>query len=318
MGEARKVNQKLIRITAGTLAVILLIVVIPFVLNNILGSNNKKKDLQVRLHLENNDIHTLPLEEYLIGVVAAEMPAVFESEALKAQAVAARTYALKRKNDSTSEDTFDVDTTEKTQAWISTQEMIKKWGVINYWKYHRKISKAVEETQGMVLTYKGQLIDAVYHSSSGRRETERAGEVWSTNVGYLVNVSSGEVNTLRYVKYMTFDTNTFYKLLEFQQIPSQFSVNDLLVLDRTKAGRIKTLAIRNRIYSATDFRKRLQLPSTDFEWKIHVDKIELMVYGNGHGVGMSQYGANDLAKDGKNYKEILTHYYQGIDINRIT
>lgn len=311
-------NQKLIRITAGFIAVILLIVVIPFVLDNISGPTNKKQDLQIRLHMTNNDIQTLPLEEYLVGVVAAEMPAVFEPEALKAQAVAARTYVLKRKNDSSSGDTFDVDTTEKTQAWISTQEMIKKWGVINYWKYQRKISKAVEETRGMVLTYEGQLIDAVYHSSSGRRETERASEVWSTNVGYLVNVPSGEVDTLRYVKYMTFDVNTFYKLLEFQQIPNQFTASDLLILDRTKAGRIKTLAIKNRIYAGTDFRTKLRLPSTDFEWKIHLDKIELMVYGNGHGVGMSQYGANDLAKEGKSYQEILTQYYQGIKIKRIT
>ncbi len=310
-------NQKLIRITAGILAVILLIVVIPFVLSNFSGSSNTKQELQIRLHMANNDIQTLPLEEYLVGVVAAEMPAVFESEALKAQAVAARTYVLKRINDSSSGDTYDVDTTEKTQAWISNQEMIKKWGLINYWKYHRKISKAIEDTQGMVLIYKGQLIDAVYHSSSGRRETERADEVWSSNVGYLDNVPSGEVNTLRYVKYLTFDTSTFYKLLEFQQIPTKFSVSDLLVLDRTKAGRIKTLAIKNRIYAGTEFRTRLRLPSTDFEWKIHENKIELIVYGNGHGVGMSQYGANDLAKDGKSYKDILTHYYQGININRI-
>lgn len=310
-------NQKLIRITAGSIAVILLIVVIPFALNSILGSSNKKQDLQIRLHMGNNNIQTLPLEEYIIGVVAAEMPAVFEPEALKAQAVAARTYALKRRNDSNTEGIFDVDTTEKTQVWISTQDMIKKWGIINYWKYHRKISKAVEETQGMVLTFKGQLIDAVYHSSSGRKDTERADEVWSSNAEYLVNVSSGEVDTLRYVKYITFDVSTFYKLLEFPKIPSQFSANDLLILERTKAGRVKSIAIKNRIFAGTDFRTKLRLPSTDFEWQVHGDKIELMVYGNGHGVGMSQYGANDLAKEGKSYKEILTHYYQGININRI-
>jgi len=312
------VNQRIIRITAGILAVILLIIVIPFVINTILGSNNKKEDLQIRLHMGNNDIETLPLEEYIVGVVAAEMPAVFEPEALKAQAIAARTYVLKRKNETSSSKIFDVDTTEKTQVWISTQEMIKKWGIINYWKYHSKISRAVDSTQGMALTYNGQLIDAVYHSSSGRKDTERSSEVWSSDVGYLINVPSGEVNTLRFVKYVSFDVNTFFKLLEFQQIPKQFSSNDLVVLERTKAGRVKTLAIKNRIYTGTDFRTKLQLPATDFEWKISGDKIELMVYGNGHGVGMSQYGANDLAKAGKGYKEILAHYYQGIKINKIT
>ena len=308
-------NRKLIRITAGGLAVILLIIVIPFALNKI--SKSPKQDLQIRLHMSDNEIKILPIEEYLIGVVAAEMPAEFEFEALKAQAVAARTYVLKRKNASDEEATFyDVDTTEKTQVWISTQDMIKKWGIINYWKYQRKISQAVEETRGMIITYNGQIIDAVYHSSCGRNDTERAVEVWSSDVGYLVNVPSGEVNKQRFIKNVYFDVTTFYTHLEFTQMPSRFSEGDLVILERTKAGRIKTLAIRNRIFAGTDFRTKLGLPSTDVEWKLHGDKIELMVYGNGHGVGMSQYGANDLAKEGRDFKEIITHYYQGVKISK--
>ena len=310
-------NHKLIRITAGVLAVILLIVVIPFAINKFLDTSKKKQELQIRLYVADNDIKTLPLEEYLVGVVAAEMPAEFGLEALKAQAVAARTYVLKKISDSDGDETFDVDTTEKTQAWISNQEMIKKWGVINYWKYNRKITKAVEDTKGMIITYNGQIIDAVYHSSSGRKDTEKAGEVWVSDVGYLINVSSGEVNTSRFVRNIAFDVNTFYNLLGFTPIPNQFSANDLLVLERTEAGRVKTLVIKNRILKGTDFRTKLKLTSTDFEWKIYGDKIELMVYGNGHGVGMSQYGANDLAKAGQDFKEIVTHYYQGTKIIKL-
>lgn len=312
-------NHKLFKITAVILAVILLMVLIPLLVNKLMFLDDKKRDLQIRLHLGNEKVKLLPLEEYLVGVVAAEMPAEFESEALKAQAVAARTYVLKRKSEGAGSGTvFDVDTTEKTQVWISNEDMIKKWGIINYWKYHRKISKAVEDTSGVVITYNGQLIDAVYHSSCGRKETERAGEVWSSDVQYLINAPSGEQDTSRFIKYVSFDVLTFYKLLGFNQIPNSFSTSDLLILERTEAGRIKTLVIRNRIYEGTDFRTMLKLPSTDFEWKISPDRIELMVYGNGHAVGMSQYGANDLAKSGKNYKEILAHYYQGIKINRIT
>ena len=312
-------NHKLSRITAAILAVILLMVLIPLFVNKLMGSSDSKNEMQIRLHMEDEKVEILPLEDYLVGVVAAEMPAEFQIEALKAQAVAARTYVLKRKSEgSASGAVFDVDTTEKTQVWISTQEMIKKWGLINYWKYHRKIARAVEETRGVVITYNGKLIDAVYHSSCGRKETERAGEVWSSDVGYLINVPSGENDTSRFVKYLSFDTATFYKLLGFSQIPNRLTSSDILILERTKAGRVKTLVIRNRIFEGTDFRNLLKLPSTDFEWKISPERIEIMVYGNGHAVGMSQYGANDLAKAGNGYKEILTHYYQGTKINKIT
>lgn len=311
-------NPHIKKITAAILAVILLVGVLPYALTKFLGSSIKKQNLQVRVSMPNGEVSNMPLEEYLVGVVAAEMPAEFEIEALKAQAVAARTYVLKKvKDKKITDNTFDVDTTEKTQAWNSNKDMFRKWGILGYLKYHSKIAKAVDETEGKILTHNGQMIDAVYHSSCGRKSTERSSDVWSGDVNYLTNVSSGEVTPLRFVKHQVFDLNDFYTLLGFTQIPAQFNDNDLIVIERSKAGRIKTLAVRNKVIQGTDFRIKLQLPSTDFEWRVQGKKIEFITYGKGHGVGMSQYGANDLAKSGDQYTTILGHYYPGTKLEKV-
>jgi len=305
------VNLNLKKTTAAILAVIFFVGIFPYALTKLLGANQKKQTIYISLALPNAEIERIPLEEYLIGVVAAEMPAEFEIEALKAQAVAARTYVLKRMEEKPADQIFDVDTTVKTQAWISNQEMFRKWGIISYVKYRGKIEQAVEETQGKMMTYHGLKIDAVYHSSCGRKSTERASDVWSGDVSYLTNVPSGEATPLRFVKHQVFDIEVFYQALGFTQIPTAFTDSDLIIIERTKAGRVKTLAIKNKVFEATDFRSKLQLPSTDFEWRVEGSKIELITYGKGHGVGMSQYGANDLAKAGRQYTEILGHYYPG-------
>lgn len=310
-------ESKLKKITAIIISVIFLTGIIPFSLTKLFDPG-KKQPYNVRVLLPENKIKEIPLEEYLVGVVAAEMPAEFEAEALKAQAVASRTYVLKRIEENASkQNSYDVDTTEKTQAWNSNTKMLRKWGLIDYWKYRRKITRAVEETRGKVLVFKGQKIDAVYHSSCGRRNTERASDVWGTEISYLTNVASGEKEPYRFVKHQIYDIDKFYKLLGFIQITPGIDENDIKVLERTRAGRIKTLLVRNKIYQGTDFRARLHLPSTDFEWKIEPGKVEFTVYGNGHGVGMSQYGANDLAKEGKNYEDILAHYYPGTKLAEI-
>lgn len=310
-------SPKLQKITAVVVAVIFLMGILPYSLNRFFGTNDKKKSLQVRMLMPDQSIKAMTLEEYLIGVVAAEMPAEFQVEALKAQAVAARTYALKRMAQ-TGNGRYDVDTTEKTQAWNSNEDMIRKWGVLNYFKYRKKIQKAVDETEGRVLTFNGQKIDAVYFSSCGRKNTEQANEVWrGGEVAYLISVPSVETTPLRFVKHQTYDVATFYTMLGFSQMPTQFYENDLIVIDRTKAGRVKNIAVKDRIFEGTDFRAKLQLPSTDFEWKVQGKKIEIVTYGKGHAVGMSQYGANDLAAAGRSYMEILGHFYPGTRLEKL-
>ena len=170
-----------------------IVLIIPWSILRWQKSSVIRDDVQIRVLMPNGGVEKLPLEEYLLGVVAAEMPAAFELEALKAQAIAARTYAAKRLSHSNLPDVgYDLDTTVQTQAWQSDKQMRDKWGWLNYWTYKNKVNKAVTGTRGMVLVANGDYIEAFYHSSSGRKPTERSEDVWSSPRTYLQNVSSGE------------------------------------------------------------------------------------------------------------------------------
>ncbi|KJR46700.1 Stage II sporulation protein D (SpoIID) [Desulfosporosinus sp. I2] len=275
-------------------------------------------DVLIRVLMSNGEVVTLPLEEYLVGVVAAEMPAEFEIEALKAQAIAARTYAAKRLSQSKSIDVkYDVDTTVLTQAWLSDSEMKNKWGWLNYWRYHSKLQKGVSATRGMVLVSKGDYIDALYHSSSGRKPTERAEEVWSSAREYLQNVSSGEENPQRYVKTMTWTSQELFKKLAIKDSPRALTSGDFQVINRTAVGRAKRVRVLGKVYQTTQLRTLLGLASTDLEWVIQPDRLTITTYGNGHAVGMSQWGANDLAKKDQNVEGILAHYYPGTKLMKL-
>ena len=275
-------------------------------------------DVQIRVLMANGEVVTLSLEEYLVGVVAAEMPAEFEIEALKAQAIAARTYAAKRLSQSKSTDVkYDVDTTVLTQAWLSDSEMKNKWGWLNYWRYHNKLQKGVSATRGMVLVSKGDYIDALYHSSSGRKPTERAEEVWSSAREYLQNVSSGEENPQRYLKTMTWTSQELFKKLAIKDSLRALTSGDFQVISRTAVGRAKSVRVLGKVYQTTQLRTLLGLASTDLEWVIQPDHLTITTYGNGHAVGMSQWGANDLAKKDQNVEGILAHYYPGTKLMKL-
>ncbi len=267
-------------------------------------------DVQIRVLMPDGEVNKLPLEDYILGVIAAEMPAEFEVEALKAQAVAARTYALKRLGQSSIQNVgYDVDTTVQTQTWLSDAQMRKKWGWLNYWRYKGKLQKAVLGTRGMVLVFNGEYIEALYHSSSGRKPTERAEDVWSSSRPYLQNVSSGEENLQRYVRNVEYAPRELYRKLGLKESLRPLTSGDFQVLGRTLTGRAKSVRVLGRVYPATQLRTLLGLSSTDIEWTILPERLTITTYGNGHAVGMSQWGANDLAKKNKNVEEILLHYY---------
>ncbi len=271
-----------------------------------------KDDVEIRVLMPNGGIEKLALENYLLGVVAAEMPAEFELEALKAQAVAARTYAAKRLSQSNLSDCgYDLDTTVQTQAWLSDAQMRDKWGWLNYWRYRGKLNKAVIETRSMVLVANGDYIEAVYHSSSGRKPTERSEEVWSSPRPYLQNASSGEDNLQRYMKNYTFTSQELYKKLGIMDTPRALTSGDFQILVKTSVGRAKSVRVLGKVYTATQLRTLLGLSSTDIEWVVQPARIAITTYGNGHAVGMSQWGANDLAKKNSKVDEILFHYYPG-------
>jgi stage II sporulation protein D len=276
----------------------------------------------VRLKLQSGQVITLPLEEYLIGVVAAEMPAEFHPEALKAQAVAARTYALCRmstNNGSVVGADLSSDP-DRSQAWIPVSEMRRRWGLLYFGYYYRKLAAAVQDTDGEVVAYHGQLIDPVYFSSCGGLGTEDAEDVWGRDIPYLRGVPCSWCPPLeqQYVA-APFTRNSLLQHLgmKSQDVPAGTRLDGLIrIIDRTPRGRVKELRVGNRVFEATDFRRLLGLRSTAFTVSVVKGKIILETRGDGHAVGMCQWGAQGLALQGKNYRDILTYYYRGVQVVR--
>lgn len=300
---------------------ICLLVILPWtVLKWQQGPGGERKDFSVRVLLPNGKIDTIPMEEYLVGVVAAEMPATFEIEALKAQAVAARSYAAKRINKASTQDIgYDVDTTPQTQSWLSAADMRKKWGGwMGYLRYKGRIEQAVKATTGQVLVAGGDYIDALYHASSGRKPTEKAEDVWGAARSYLRNVPAQEDIPSRFVQSVSFSAQELATRLKINNSAKTLTAKDIQLLSRTGAGRVKELLIFGKSFSASQLRTLLGLASTDIEWIVKPDQVTFVTYGSGHAVGMSQYGANDLAKKGKTFSEILAYFYPGTALLSLT
>lgn len=265
--------------------------------------NIKKNEITVTVYRNNGKIINLELEEYVLGVVGAEMPASFNIEALKAQTILARTYALKSiKNGKKLTDTVS------TQAYKDNSELQKLWKN-DYTKYYEKIKKAVNETKGKVILYNNEYIDAVYHSTSNGK-TENSKNVWKNSLPYLVSVdSSWDKNVKSYKKETIFEINEFCNILKLDvEEPITYEII------HNETGRVRQITINNKTFAGTEFRNLLKLRSTDFEIEINDEKVKVTTYGYGHGVGMSQYGANEMAKQGYSYIQILKHYYTGVVI----
>lgn len=268
------------------------------------------------------------LEEYIKGVLAAEMPADFSIEALKAQAVAARTYAYGRLSrvyipKEGIHDGVDICTdSTHCQAWISKENARKKWSVFFASRNWSKIEKAVNDTKGMIVVYNGEIANTLFHASSPGR-TENSEDVWSgVGVPYLRSVeSSGEEASRGYITQVSIKSSELIEKLQKAYPDTVFDDNiydSTTIVDHTPGGRVRTLMIGDIIMKGTEFRTLLGLRSACF--KLEADKngsediIKITTTGHGHGVGMSQYGADSLAKKGGAYKEILEHYYTGVNI----
>ena len=274
---------------------------------------------------ETGQVEVMDLEEYLVGTVAAEMPALFELEALKAQAVAARTYALKRKDLALNQNNphhpeADVCTdATHCQAWFSAKEMKDRWGMIQYYSHRKKIKKAVQDTAGVVATYKGKLIDPVYHSTSNGK-TENAGDVWKLQVEYLKSVESPwDLESPKYQSQVSYLLPELAARLGLspESLASQGNL-PLKTLELTGGGRIKKIQVGSKVLTGEEFRRLLDLNSADVTWERQGEQVVFTTKGYGHGVGMSQYGANGMAREGRDYREILTYYYPGIQLYRVT
>lgn len=248
------------------------------------------------------------LEEYVIGVIAGEMPASFDEEALKAQAIAARSYAINKINTSTT--SYDVLTDITNQVYITIEQMQEKWGNdFNY--YYEKIKNAVDATKGLVMTYDGEVISAYYFSMSNGY-TEDVAAVFGGEKDYLVSVeSSWDKNVKNFTVLTTISKKEFCTKLNIE-------CNNIVInkIKRSDTNHVETILINNKEFKGTEIRSLLGLRSTDFTIEIDND-IKITTNGYGHGVGMSQYGANEMAKLGYTYDEILKYYYKNIEIEKI-
>ena len=302
--------------------------------NEIEVSNNiiEKKDENVEqynykeynkiklLHKKDKKIEERPLDEYLLGAVSAEMPANFEQEALNAQALVARTYTIYsiKRNKNKHEGADICDSSTCCQAWISKEDRLARWNEDVREEYWNKIVKAVNTTKGKVITYNGDVIDAFFHSNSGGI-TEIPVNVWGgTNFPYLQSVqTSGEEGYSQYSSEVTLTQEELINKIRAKH--SDFNIDisqqdSVKILEYTEAGRVKNIQIGNLKLSGVEVRSLLGLKSTNFKIEINNGKVTFIVTGYGHGVGMSQTGADSMAKQGNNYEEIIKHFYTGVEI----
>ena len=275
----------------------------------------EKNQEQPTIHLikvynpETKEITEMNLEDYIIGVVAAEMPVSFELEALKAQAVTARTFALYKKEHRAMD--YDVIIGVADQAYNNIEQMKNKWKD-NFETNYEKVKQAVTNTSGEIITYQGKTIEAFYFSMSNGY-TENSELVFLESLPYLTSVES-------YWDNPSLQNYEVSKILTKEEFCTSLTISCQNItidnINRTNSGRVLTLTIGGQNFKGTEIRTRLNLRSTDFDIQIN-DNITITTRGYGHGVGMSQYGANGMAKEGKNYLDIINHYYQNIEISKI-
>lgn len=279
------------------------------------------EEFTVTLAQSEGSVLTILLEDYICGVVAAEMPASFHSEALKAQSVVARTYTLwKMESSSPGHPNADLcDDPSHCQAYKSSEALRSEWGSDFEEKYSR-ICSAVDETHGEVLTYQNSLAEAYYHSTCGGH-TASAQEVWGEDIPYLQSVScQWDSDAPRYQETLTVPLSELPWLLGDGVSPCiAVSENESVsyipeITAETESGRIRSVSYGGLFFDGIDFRSALQLNSASFRFSTEKDNLVITTRGYGHGVGMCQYGADGMAKAGKSYQEILKHYYQKINI----
>ncbi|MGM9536783.1 MAG: stage II sporulation protein D [Candidatus Onthomonas sp.] len=283
-------------------------------------TGNESDGTTLRVLMPDGTVETMGIEDYLWGVLAAEMPVTFRGEALKAQAVAARTYTLYQlAHPKDAHPEADVCTDYSCcQAWISREDRLAQWPEEEQQSYAGRISAALRETKGQVLTWEGEPILAVFHASSADR-TRSAQSVWGKSVPYLVSVDSpeGEGDTPNYYSVVTLTSQEFSDLFlaAYPEADLSGSCESWFSVPETDdSGAPASFTVGGVTVTAQALRSLCGLRSATFEVECAEDKVTFYVTGYGHGVGMSQYGANALANQGMTYDQILAHYYPGTSL----
>lgn len=274
------------------------------------------------LHKKTNEVEEVALDEYLCHVVSAEMPADFELEALKAQAVVARTYTIYKVENKKHDNADICDDSTCCQAWISKEDRLARWEENVRESNWKRIEQCVNETKGKIITYENQPINAFFHSNSGGT-TELPVNVWGggSDLPYLQVVeTAGEEGYSQYASEIELSNDELISKLKekYADIQIDFGNNEeIKIIEYTDSNRVKTVKFGNHEISGVEARSIFGLKSTNFEIIKENDKIKFSVKGYGHGVGMSQTGADTMAKQGSNYEEIVHHFYVGVEIKEI-
>lgn len=273
------------------------------------------------LHKKTGEVEQVKLDEYLCNVVSAEMPATFEQEALKAQAIVARTYTIYKILNKKHDNADICDDSTCCQAWISKDDRLAKWEENQRESNWQKICSAVNETSGKIITYENKPIDAFFHSNSGGI-TEVPVNVWGgTGYPYLQSVeTSGENTYTQYASEVRLSQEELINKLKekYSDISIDFTnSDDIKILEYTESTRVKTVKFGNHEISGVEARTLFGLKSTNFEISRDGNNIKFSVKGYGHGVGMSQTGADSMAKNGSKAEEIIKHFYTGVEITEV-
>ena len=294
----------------------MLVILIPVIVVNTFIRTDEikfeyKENMSVRVKRKNGEIQKIPLEDYIVGVLAGEMPMSFNEEAKKAQAVAARTYVMKKMSYNYKND-YDVVDTVMDQVYLDNDYLKEAWKE-NYINNINELRKIVINTSGEYMTYEGEIIEAFYFSTSTGK-TENSEEVFINSLPYLRSVDSSwdDISPV-------YQETKYFTLFDFYQKLNIMYSTELKIeyINKTSTGRIKSLKINNILKNASEVTSALGLRSTYFSIEQINNIIKIETKGYGHGVGMSQYGAEAMARLGYNYQEILKHYYKGIEIKKM-
>ncbi|MEA1959845.1 MAG: stage II sporulation protein D [Bacillota bacterium] len=307
-----KRSKKIVILVLGLFICVGLFLLFQMIRNNQADKNNLEPFISLYLHQSSSTIN-LTLENYIIGAVTAEMPLSFEMEALKAQAVCARTYAIRKiiEDHDYPEDADLSDNIATCQAFI-TIEHYKQRNPSCPTELLEHVKEAVRLTRGEIILYDSKPADTVYHSCCGGR-TASAEESWGNPVLYLQSVPCEYCSaSAHFLKEQTFSVSSFASCLNLSE-----EIENIGVVSQTESGRTKKIKVNNKTLQAFKVRAQLGLPSTWMEFSRRNGAIIVQTRGYGHGVGMCQYGANGMAKKGYSYREILNHYYQDIDFYKI-
>lgn len=330
------INRKILESVIFIVTIIVSIVFIPILFgflssSSMAESNNKVekvknkklvdvvnlKEVEVYISKENK-VEKVPLEEYVLSVVSSEMPATFHEEALKAQSILARTFVINKliTGCNNIKEGNICDTTH-CQAYLNINERKKAWGKEGD-EYLKKLKKVVKETEGKVLSYNDQLVKYPQYFSTSSGNTEDAVAVFSEDVPYLKSVQSpGEEISPKYESEISMSISDFKGKIK-KSIPNSNLGNNIneevKILSRNKGGTVDDIKIGDVTIKGKEFRKIFGLNSANFTLEVLEDKINIKCLGYGHGVGMSQWGANVMAKEGSKYDEILEHYFKGSKI----